>query len=260
MKRSKLILQIIVIILVVLVAIKFFTLKNKSKQLLNKPAEETAVVKVSPVENQDIPLWLSYAGTIKAKDEIMLYAKVSGKLTQYLVKEGDKIEKGQAVALLDRDETGLEYAPVQVESAINGIIGKTFLDQGTMVTSASGGSQGTALAVILNMDEVAVKVSAPEQDIPYIKPGLSVDLIVDAYPQEVFKGEISKVSELVDVLTRTLPMEIRIKNSDHRLKSGMFARIKILAGWHKQVIALPQESVVRELADAYVFIEESGTA
>ncbi|MCX5702179.1 MAG: efflux RND transporter periplasmic adaptor subunit [Candidatus Omnitrophica bacterium] len=235
------------------------------KNIAQKGSSERAmpvrtVVRVMPIERGSVQLVLSYVGSLKAKDEINVYSKVNGKLAQYLVNEGDSVSKGQAIALIDRDETGLKYELAPVESPLSGIVGRTLLDKGATILSAQGLSQGTVLAIIVNMDEMVVRLSAVEQNIPYLRTGLKAEMKVDAYPDKIFNGEISKVSQVVEPQTRTLPIEIIIPNPDHLLKSGMFCRIKIVASEHKDVLFLLQDAVIQELGETHVFVVEDHTA
>jgi len=259
-KRSALLLWII-FIFTGLVLLRLITAKPVSrKQATGKVTLDKIVVKVSPVEKGDLNLTLSYVGSIKARDEINVFSKVPGKLVEYAVNEGEAVEKGQTIALIDRDETGLKYELAKVESPLSGTVGRTFLDKGATVLSSSGIGQGTPMAIIVNMDEMMVKLSASEQDVPYLKTGLKAEVKVDAYPDDIFTGEISKVSEVVDTQTRTLPIEIKIPNLGHRLKSGMFCRIKIIASQHNDVLVLLQDAVIQEQDASYVFVVEDHTA
>lgn len=217
--------------------------------------QEKPVVRVMQAAKKDLKFILSYVGSLKAQDEAAVFSKASGKLQEYTVKEGDRIEKGQIIALADRDETGLKYEPVKIESPISGIVGRTLLDKGASITA-----QETAVAIVLNMGQMRVKLNTTEQDTPYLRMGLKAQIQVDAYPDEIFSGEVSRVAQVLDSQTRTLPIEITIPNEDLRLKSGMFARIKIIAAYKKDVLALTQDAVVRELGVNYVFTVEGGLA
>lgn len=162
-------------------------------------AMQKVTVKVMPVKREDINLILSYVGSLKAKDEVNVFSKVTGKLAEYKVNEGDTVQKGQTTALIDRDETGLKYELAPVESPISGIVGRTLLDKGAHVLpSATVVTGGTPLAIIVDMDEMIVRLNIPEAEIPHIKRGLTAKIKVDAYPEDNFVGEISKVSEVVD--------------------------------------------------------------
>ncbi len=260
LKQKKIILSI-VFVFAALALLRVLVIKPApKKQPSAKGSAEKVVVKVSAAERKDLEYVLSYVGNIKAKDEVNVFSKVTGKLSGYTVSEGDRVEKGQTIALIDRDETGLEYELARVESPISGIVGRTLLDKGANILTAANITQGTSLAIIVNMDEMTVKLNIPEQDIPYIQKGLAAQLKVDAYPADSFTGEVSKVSQVVDIATRTLPIEITLPNPEHRLKSGMFARINIAAGKHSNALVLPEDAIIQELGADYVFVLDGSIA
>ncbi|MEW6008625.1 MAG: efflux RND transporter periplasmic adaptor subunit [Candidatus Omnitrophota bacterium] len=254
--------KILFLLIFILICIFFLRLVTKpvQKHTQRQAEGEKIRVKVTTVKKGDLNLILSYVGSIKAKDEINVFSKVTGKLAQYSVNEGDSIAKGQIIALVDRDETGLKYELAPVESPISGIVGRTMLDKGSNILTTASITSGTPVAIIVNMEEMIVKLNIPEPDIGYIKKGLKAQIQVDAFAQENFQGEISKVSEVVDTQTRTLPIEIIIPNKDHRLKSGMFARLQIIASVLKDRLYLPQDALIKELGVNYLFVVENSTA
>jgi len=261
MKKQSKIILLLIVIFGGLVLLRLTVFKPAAQMRVSaKRAVEKVSVKVATVKREDLDFVLSCVGNIKAKDEINVFSKVTGKLAEYTLNEGDKVEKGQTIALVDRDETGLKYELAKVESPISGILGRTLLDKGANILPSAGLSSGTPLAIVVNMEEMVVRLDIPEADIPYVKKGLKSLLKVDAYPEENFEGEVSKVSEVMDTQTRTLPIEITIPNPEHRLKSGMFARIKIIASQLKERLVILQDALVQELGVNYVFVVEDHTA
>ena len=253
-KKGFLVLLLFIALIAGLFARRIFFIKPQSVPALRKRAVEKTTVKAEPVERQDLDLILTYVGSLKAKDEAVVFSKVGGKLSGYVVNEGREVGKGQPIALIDRDETGLKYELADVDSPISGIVGRTFLDKGANVIAHS-----VPVAVVLDMDEMVVKLNIPEIDIPFIKRGLEARLKTDAYPAEDFTGEISKVSEVADALTRTFPVETTVPNPGHRLKSGMFARIDISAASHSGVLAVTQDALVKEDSQYYVYLVNDST-
>lgn len=257
MKKKRIVWLLISLHIIGIVFLKrlFLNKPAASPASFRKGAVEKITVKVEKVKREDLNFILSYAGSLKAKNEALIYPKVSGKLSNYLVSEGDKIEKEKTICLIDRDETGLKYELAKVDSPLAGIIGRTFLDKGANVTS-----QATAVALVVDMDQMIVKLNIPEADIADIKKGLSAYLRVDSYPNEDFEGVVSKLSEVMDTQTRTLPIEILIPNPGHRLKSGMFSRIRIFAGKHIGSLVVLQDGLVKENSFNYVYIAEDSIA
>jgi membrane fusion protein (multidrug efflux system) len=261
MSKTVKILLVFILIIGVVAGLRMYNTRSVSRQSsVKKISAPKTMVKVEAVKKGDMDFILSYVGSLKARDEVVVFSKVSGKLARYEVAEGDAVVKGQAVALVDRDETGLKYELAPVESPLSGIVGKTMLDKGASIQAAGGTAQGTPLAIIVDMDEMLVKLNISEQDIPYFKNGLKAKINVDAYPGQVFEGAVTRVSQIVDSQTRTLPIEISILNQDHRLKSGMFGRIFINAAVHQGALILSQDALVEELGHNYVFVEDTGTA
>lgn len=228
---------------------RFFSPRPSTiKAPFKKPKMEIITVKAAPVKRRDMDFILYYAGSLKAENEVNIYSKVNGKLLEYLAGEGDAISKDQLIALIDRDETGLKYEPARVESAVSGIVGRTFLDKGENVIA-----QSTPVAVVVDMDIMLVRPDIAEADIPYIQKGQKALLKVDAYPEEIFEGEVIRISQVMDLSTRTLPVEIALANADNRLKSGMFARISIFAGNKEDILTVPEDALVREDSFSYVY-------
>lgn len=263
MKRKKRIVFLIIVLHIIgigFVKRLFLPKEPKGKAVITqKRGPEKTTVRADRVKREDLDFILSYVGNIKAKDEVFVFSKVGGKLSSYAAVESEPVEKGQVLALIDRDETGLKYELAKVESPIAGRVGMTLLDKGADVMAANT-AKPTPVAIVVNMDEMIVKLAIREQDIPFIAKGFKASLIVDAYPNEEFSGEISKVSEVVDIVTRTLPVEIVIPNPEHRLKSGMFARLRIFAGKHAGTLVIPADALVKEDNSDFVYVAEDSTA
>src|SRR3989338_4893655 len=82
---------------------RLFLSKPEAPSITKKRGVEKTTVKAEVVKREDLDFVLTYVGSIKAKDEAIIFSKVSGKLSNYLVNEGDKVEKGRTIALVDRD-------------------------------------------------------------------------------------------------------------------------------------------------------------
>ena len=213
-----------------------------------KDKEEAIPVGAVKTARGDIAVKLFYVGDIKARYQIKVYPKVTGKLLENVVKEQNRVKKGDVIAYIDRDEIGFEFEKAPVESPINGIVGNMYLDKGEDVT------HNTVVAQIVDMDVVEVRVNVVERDLPRIKEGQSSEIMVDAYPDGVFKGSVERVSPVVDINSRTALVEIKIPNDNHRLKPGMFARIKILIDKKEDALIIPQDAIIKEDSSNYVFV------
>ena len=213
--------------------------------ILTGCSKETAEVKkanipveVTRVQKRELQEILKFTGDIEGKDQVKVFPKVTGKLIEYRVQEGESIKKEDAIALIDRDVTGFKFEPAPVEAPISGIVAKTYLDEGDSV------SPQIPIAVIADMDEVEIKIEIPEVDYPKINLSQVAEITVDAYPDREFTGKLSKLSALVSPQSRTASAEITIPNPDHLLIPGMFARIRVFVGARK-TLTIPLDGLLR---------------
>jgi len=260
---KRIVVWLVVIAFVILASWRIWVSIQKTRQAKVKIKEETVTspVKVTIVRQIPFTETLSLPGDIKGIEEVKVFPKVSGKLYDIKVKEGDKVEKGSIIALIDRDVTGLEFKLAEVTSPIAGVISGVYLDRGAGVSPPNPSpSMGTALVGVVNMDTVIVTVDVIERDISKVKLGQKTHVRVDAYPQEEFTGKITSINPAIDLMSRTAAVEITIPNLDHRLKSGMFAQVEIIIQERPQAILIPSYSILESGEQKAVYIVENGKA
>jgi len=222
--------------------------KQKSK------VKDAVPVKVLKVENRQMDEAIEYVGNIVARDEAVIYPKVSGKIIEKVKEDGSQVEKGQTIAYIDRDETGLKFEKAPVESTLTGTIGRVYVDIGQNVTSQ------TAIALVVNADKVKINLDVPEIYLPKVSLGQEAMISVDAYPREEFKGIVTKVSPMLDLATRSAPIEITLDNPEYRLKSGMFARVRLILERRQNVPVILKEAIIGKEIEPYVFMVKENKA
>lgn len=216
--------------------------------------KEAIPVRVFQVELRDFEETLDYVGDIKAQDEALVYPKVSGKIMQKIKQEGDTVVKGDALAFIDRDEVGLTFERAPIESPLDGVLGKVYVDIGSSVTAQ------TPVALVVNMDKVKINLELPEKYLARVSRGQPAKIHVDAYPQEEFTGTLTKLTPVVDAATRSFSIEITVDNPSHRLKSGMFARVSLIIEKRAGVPVVLKESLIGKEPALFLYIVEGNKA
>ena len=97
------------------------------------------------------------------------------------------------------------------------------------------------VASVVQMDRVEIEVEATEEDLGRLAVGQKAEVQVKTYPDEIFTGEVIRISPILDPLTRMVTVEILIPNRDHRLKPGMFAEVDITTGIIEDTIVVTQQ-------------------
>jgi cobalt-zinc-cadmium efflux system membrane fusion protein len=118
------------------------------------------------------------------------------------------------------------------------------------------------LFVIADLSEVWVQANIPEKDIPFVNSvhapgGDQVEVRINAYPKEVFKGTITYVGDVLDPVTRTMQLRLELPNRDGRLKPEMFATIRLFSEAQPDRLAVPEAALQRDQGRTFVFVQRS---
>jgi membrane fusion protein, multidrug efflux system len=126
---------------------------------------------------------------------------------------------------------------MQIKAPISGYISGRMLNVGDMATAQM------PLVTISEKDLLKIRVDAVENDLKYIKKEQNVNVFVDVYPHQVFNGEISRISPVVEPGSRTTQVDILLKNPDLKLKPGMYARIEVIIESKDNVLIVNKSNV-----------------
>jgi multidrug efflux pump subunit AcrA (membrane-fusion protein) len=232
----------------------FFFILGCQQRREAKRNEEVIPVRVTRVNLEELEETLDYVGNVKALEEAVVYPEVDGKIIEKVKEEGQLVKKGDPLAYIDRDEVGLKFEKAPVESPLEGIVGKVYVDIGTNVTIQ------TPIALVVDMRKAQIDLDIPEKYLPQISVGQEAKVRVDAYPDETFTGKVTKISPVVDLDTRTAPIEITLPNEQFRLKSGMFAEVSLVIREHKGVPVILKEAILGKNSSVYVYVIENNKA
>lgn len=113
---------------------------------------------------------------------------------------------------------------------------------------------------VTDLSTVWFLVDIYEQHLPAVKVGSEVEITVDAYPDEKFRGKIVYVGYVLNPDTRTVDARVEIANPDRRLRPGMFARATLTlpsTNEDQKVMVVPQDAIQLIDEKPVVFVEES---
>jgi membrane fusion protein, multidrug efflux system len=227
---------------------------GKAKEGAGRKSEEAVPVKVMKIEPRHIYETLEYVGNIKGQDEALVYPKVTGKIIEKVKENGSKVVKGDVIAYIDRDEVGLTFEKAPVESPLSGEVGRVFVDIGSSVTPQ------TAVALVTDVSKIEIDLDIPEKYLPRVSIGQDAEVIVDAYPDEIFKGKVTMISPVVDLQTRAAPIEIKLDNKERKLQSGMFAKVKLIIKDSRSKPIVLRDAIVGKEPNTYVYVIQGNRA
>ena len=91
--------------------------EKKDEAEAEKKTPPPLAVEVISVNNESVPLWISFTGRTEATKRVEVRARVSGRLDQVLFTEGDYVNEGDTLFVLEKDtyEAALAQAQAQLQ-------------------------------------------------------------------------------------------------------------------------------------------------
>ena len=157
------------------------------------------------------------------------------KTSAIAVKEREQAQSdnAQAVSEFERAQSRLQAigAPIDPKGnprllAIKAPITGSVIDL-QMAPGAFLNDPTSAVMTIADLSTIWVTANVPEKDTALVAKDQSADVVFTAYPDEVFKGTVLFVSDVLDPDTRRTKVRIAFANPDVRLKPNMFANVDL---------------------------------
>ena len=273
---------------------------SSSKATEEQSADTVRLVEVTPAEMRALNLSEEFTAQLEAKVVNNITAQAGGRLKQLLVKVGDRVGAGQAVARMEATQAA--QAQIQLADAktnfarmdelykVGGVSkaqweqAKSAVDQAklaygnaaenTVLRSPISGfvtaknydngdmtSPQLPVVVIQQIAPVKAVIGVSEQYYSYLKKGAAATLSVDALGEETFSGVVTNIFPTLDPVTHTVSTEIEVANKDLKLRPGMYARVHLDFGT-KEALTVPDKAIVRQAGSGarYVYVFSGGKA
>ena len=137
---------------------------------------------------------------------------------------------------LRRGETP-DHLRILVKSPINGVVVERSVALGDVVTPSEH------LYRISDLSQVWVIARASEQQLQSVVPGMAAGFRVRAFADKTFTGRVLRISDELDVDTKTVQVIVSVANPGRSLKTGMYGDVELRSSVNKQVIAVPEAAV-----------------
>jgi cobalt-zinc-cadmium efflux system membrane fusion protein len=128
-----------------------------------------------------------------------------------------------------------------LSSPIAGTLVRRDLTIGTLIDADS------SPMTVIDLDQVWVIANIFEHDLAGVGLGAPARVTVEAYPDQHFDGTVRYIADTVDRETRTVKARIEVRNLDHQLKPGMFARAAIESARGGRELLVAPESAIYEV-------------
>lgn len=232
--------------------------KNIEVEINNPGAFATGTTVAATVNTASGDVYSTGSGTIESGGRVSVNCEVQGaKVSSVNFKSGDKVEKGELIAVLDSDslyntrrsnELNLESSQKALED-----YNITAPISGTIITKTSklgdkidNSNAQTVMMVIADMSKMKFTISVDELDIAKIQLGQKVIVDADAIENQTFEGRITNVAaegtSSGDGVT-TYEVEIVI-DQPGELKPGMNVNANIVINEAEDALYIPEEALM----------------
>jgi membrane fusion protein (multidrug efflux system) len=136
----------------------------------------------------------------------------------------------------------LDLADREIRANIRGVVDRTFVEKGEYVRP------GQRLMIAHDPGETWIDANIKETEVGRLQAGQSVQVSVDAYPEERFVGTVDSIGTSTTAsyallpnpnpsgnftkITQRLPVRIVLDTTDPRLHPGMMVEVRIDVGGH----------------------------
>jgi RND family efflux transporter MFP subunit len=117
---------------------------------------------------------------------------------------------------------------------------------------------GDPVMAIADMQSMRVKIHVNEEDYVYLDKDDAVTVLVEAYPDDSFPGQVDRIGVKADPNTNTFEVEIRVANPDMIFKDGLTATVNITIDEIKDAIMIPQNCVLFRKNRKEIFMVADG--
>lgn len=228
---------------------------------------QSTTEEVHPVVG-DIKLTVITTGVVEPQNRLEIKPSINGRAEEILIKEGDKVKKGQILARMSSTERAalVDAARSQGDEALDyweevykqtPIISP--IDGEVIVRSIEPGQTVTTNDTLLVLsDRLIVNAQFDETDIGRVRVGQEAVIALDAYPNVKIKGIVDHIayeSQLINNVT-IYDVEIVPRRVPPFFRSGMSANVEVVEKKREGAILIPVEAINRDQGITYVKVRK----
>ncbi|MEH1906220.1 MAG: efflux RND transporter periplasmic adaptor subunit [Nostoc sp.] len=140
-------------------------------------------------------------------------------------------------ALVAQTKERSSYA--RLTSPITGVVTEKVTEPGNLL------QPGNEVLKIGDFNRVKVVVQVSELELSQIQVGQSVQVRLDAFPNETLIGRVTRISPAADATSRLIPVEVVIPNNQAKIGSGLLARVNFETQTTQRVV-VPQTAIQKQ--------------
>lgn len=208
-----------------------------------------------PVAKGDLAVTILATGTVLPQNRLEIKAPVAGRMDRVLVKEGQRLRKGQVIAWMSSSERAAMldaarakgedeyqrwselYLATPIVAPISGTLILRNVEPGQTFTNAD--------AIFTMSDRLTVKAHVDETDISKVRVKERAEIVLDAYPNQKITAVVDQIAfdaKTINSVT-TYIVDVVPEATPESMRSGMTANVTFFIESRKGVLLVPSEAL-----------------
>jgi len=252
--------------LLLILIVFIFMLAMKSCNKGGTKTSDKIIEEINPYIGE-IKLTVATTGVIEPQNRLEIKPSINGRVEEILVREGDKVEKGDILAYMSSTERAAlvdaasskgdntrqyweeVYKQTPVISPIDGEVIVRPVEPGQTITTSD--------VILVLSDRLIVNAQFDETDIGRVRLNQNALIALDAYPDEKIEGTVDHIayeSKLINNVN-IYDVDILPKRIPEFFRSGMSANVEVIEKEKKDILLIPVDAIIKEQGKTYVAVK-----
>lgn len=168
--------------------------------------------------------------------------------------EADKMRTEAAVLEAQLDVVRVKIDRTVIRAPLTGAVAARITSVGEVV------KVGQTLYKLVQDNPLKFRTPVPERFAGYLQLGQKIRVKVDAYPDRVFEGEITRINPTSETANRSITIEALVPNPERMLRPGFFAKGDLVYDLHGDAIVVPEKALTTFAGVTKLFVVTDGKA
>jgi RND family efflux transporter MFP subunit len=146
----------------------------------------------------------------------------------------------------------------RIVAPFDGVVTARNTDIGALINAGSGAGSAPQLFRVADVHEMRVFVQVPQEMSAGIHAGLTADLHLPQYPEQVFKAQVATTAGAIAESSRTLLVELHAANGDAVLQPGTYAEVHFDLPSDPNMVRIPTSALVFQQSGMQVAVLGTG--
>jgi len=141
---------------------------------------------------------------------------------------------------------------LRIAAPFDGEVTTRYVHPGALVGPAGGAGGTTPIVRIETVNHHRLVVAVPEDDVGAVSERAVVNFAVPSFPGRIFRAPIARISHGVDTKTRTMPVELDVKDAKGELIPGTYCQVEWPVSRNYPTFFVPTSAVGSDLERTFV--------